>query len=325
MKRIYKKLKAPFLELERDIEREERVVGRKLGEEERALKEKLEKDEKILLTRAKYFFVFCVFMIVSVLIYYSGTHDEWLPLIALGITAGVFWTHSDNTGKIFMVAAASIGYAHEVIGGMEGWFVYTSGVFYQTPLWLIPGYAAMYWACYNLWKQGRKKYHVKETNFKILAISLVILSFVLDATVGHFRPTYWPYDLVMVGIILLLFKVRAERHLALVAWCMTTLDEFLGFVLGAWQHYSYAGQVSTLAGHVDITAPGFATGFSFIGLIPPYLLFLWISIRFTDYVRTRRKMLKREMALFAAAIGLKTYTWFTSSTILTAFLAGRLF
>jgi len=301
MKHLYKKIKAPFLELEKE----------------------LDKEERILLRNARYFFAFCILAIVSVLIYYSRTGEEFLPLLILGIITAVFWTHSDKTGKIFMITAASIGFIHEVIGGMEGWFVYSSGAVFQTPLWLIPGYAVMYWACYNLWKQGKKKYRVKERNFKILVVSLIILTFVLDATIGSFRPD-WPFDFVFIGIILLLFKVRAERHLALVTWAMVAFNEFLGFSLGAWQHYSYAGQVSTLAGPVNIHATGVATGFSFTGITASYLLFLWISLRFVAYVKEKKLPSLREFALLTAALALKAYTWFTTSTILAMLLAGKL-
>lgn len=294
---VYERIKAPFLELEKE----------------------LDKDERRLLRNAKYFFAFCILIITSVLIYYSRTGEEFLPLVVLGATAAVFWTHSDKIGKIFMVAAGSIGFIHEVVGGMEGWFVYNSGAVFQTPLWLIPGYAVMFWACYNLWKQGKKKYHVKERNFTLLAASLIALAFVLDATVCQFRPTYWAFDMVFIAIILLLFRLPADRHLALVTWSLCAFNEFLGFNLGAWQHYSYAGQVSTLAGHVDITAPA-ATGFSFTGITPPYLLFLWGTIRFAEYVTEKKRPLIREFALLAAAIGLKTYTWLSSSILFAAFL-----
>ncbi len=303
MKRIYKKIKAPFLELEKD----------------------LEKDERTLLRNAKYFFAFCILMIVSVLIYYSRTGDEVVPFFALGITAAVFWTHSDKTGKIFMIAAGSIGFIHEVIGGMEGWFVYTSGAVFQTPLWLIPGYAVMYWACYNLWKRGRAKYRVKERNFKILAIAVIALVVVLDATVTHFRPKDWPFDLASVVAIIFLFKVRAERHLAFVTWSLCAFNEFLGFSLGAWQHYAYAGQVSTLNGYADITAAGPVTGFSFIGITSSYILFLWGSIRFAEFVNEHKRPLARDLAVMGAVTAMKTYTWLTNSTILAMFFAGKLF
>jgi len=303
MKRIYHKIKSHFLEVEKELDLEERK----------------------LLRNAKYFFVFSILLIISVLLYYSKTREEFLPLIALGITAAVFWTHSDKRGKVFMVAAASLGFAHEVVGGMEGWFVYTSGIFFQTPLWLIPGYAAMYWACYNLWKHGKNKYKIKERNFTILSVSLIALMFILDATVCNFRPAYWAFDIAVIAIVVLLFRLTADKHLALVTWCMVAFDEFLGFSLCAWQHYSYAGQVSTLAGPVDITAAGFATGFSFTGITPTYLLFLWGSLRLAEFLEGKKRILKREIALIAAAICLKTYTWLTSSIILAALFAGGLF
>ncbi len=105
---------------------------------------------------------------------------------------------------------------------------------------------------------------------------------------------------------------------------LSLAEEFLGFALGAWQHYLYLGQVSTLAGHVDIAAPA-ATGFSFTGLIPSYILFLWFSIRFVDFVNERRRMTIREILLSAAVLGMKAYTWLTTSVILVALQAGRLF
>jgi len=303
-KSLYQKVKAPFLELERD----------------------LEKDERILLRTAKYFLVFCVFMIVSTLIYYSNTRDEMLPFFALGIVAAVFWTHSDKTGKIFMIAAASLGFIHEVIGGMEGWFVYTSGAVYQTPLWLIPGYAVMYWACYNLWKEGKKKYKIKDRNFNILALSLIGLSVLLDLTVAHFRPTFWQFDIVVAVIIIALFRQREERHLALVTWLLCAFNEFLGFSLGAWQHYLYPGQVSTLTGYVDITpAAGHVTGFSFIGITLPYIVFLWGSLKFVNYVQEKKAPLKAELVAIAGVLAIKTYTWLSSSILLAALLAGKLF
>lgn len=301
MKRAYDKIKAPFLELEKDLGR----------------------NEQVLLRNAKYFLAFCIFMITSVLIYYSSTKDGMVPFFALGITAAVFWTHSDRTGKIFMVAAASIGYVHEVVGGMEGWFVYTSGEVYQTPLWLIFGYAAMYWSCYNLWKVGSKKYKLKERNFLILAACVIAGAFIIDATLLHFRPTYWPVDMISIAAILLLFRKPGERHFALVAWLLTAYDEFLGFSLGAWQHYLYAGQVSTLAGHVDITAPA-ATGFSFTGLTPPYMLFLWGSIRFAEYVQEKKRPIMKDAIICGVAVAAKTYTWLSSSFLLAALTAGKL-
>lgn len=296
MKRIYHKTKEHFLELETELKR----------------------DEGILLKNAKYFFAFCAFLIVAIVFYYSQTGEEFLPLILLSATAIIFWTHSDKAGKILMVAAATIGYSHEVIGGMEGWFAYTSGVLFQTPLWLIPGYAAIFWACYNLWKQGRKKYTIKEKNFKILAVSLIILMFVLDATIFNFRPTYWAFDIAVIAVVILLFRIPAHRQLAVITWFLVVLEELLGYLLGAWQHYLYSGQVSTLAGTVDISAPA-ATGFSFVGLIPTYFLFLWGALRLMDYVERKEVPLKREFALIGIALAIKAYTWFASSTIFIVF------
>jgi hypothetical protein len=292
MKRLYHKVKAHFLELEKDFG----------------------KEEEILLRNAKYFFVFCMAVMVFTLIYYSQTHEEFLPLIVLSATAIMFWTHSDQTGRIFMIAAASIGFLHEVIGGMEGWFAYPVGVVFQTPLWLIPGYAAIYWSCYNLWKRGRRKYHIKEGNFKLLAVSIIALMFALDLVNSSFRPNFWLFDIAIIGIVILLFKIPAERHLALVTWFLITFEEVIGHSLRVWQHYAIPGQVSTLAGYVDLSGPA-AINFSFVGLLPSYLLFLWISLRFADFVRNRSLPTKRELALVGLALGLKAYTWLTTSRI----------
>ncbi len=292
--KTYAKVKSKFLKLEKGVGRE----------------------EKKLLSDAKKFFAFSLFLIVAALLYYSKTGDEVLPFLALFATAVVFWEHSDKTGKILMVAAASIGYIHEVVGGMEGWFVYTSGVFYQTPLWLIPGYAAMYWACYNLWKRGSKKYKIREKNFILFAASLIALFFVLDATALDLRPV-WVLDLCVLALLLMLFRIPGDRHFAFITLCMTAFNELLGVSLGAWQHYLYPGQVSTLAGHVDIFSPA-ATGFSFIGLMPSYIIFLWGSIRFAEYVTERKKPLKREFVILGALLAIKAWSWLSSSTILAA-------
>jgi hypothetical protein len=153
------------------------IVKSKLLKLERGIS----KEEKRLLRDAKKFFAFSLFLIVAVLLYYSRTGDEIIPFLALFATAAVFWEHSDKRGKIFMVAAASLGFAHEVVGGMEGWFVYNSGAFFQTPIWLIPGYAAMYWACYNLWKRGYEKHMPRpsERDFLVLSACIIALLFAL--------------------------------------------------------------------------------------------------------------------------------------------------
>jgi len=276
----------------------------------------LEKDERIMLTNAKYFFVFCVFMITAMLVYYSSTGDEFFPFFALGLTAIVFWLHSDKTGKIFMIAAASIGYIHEVLGTMEGWFVYQSGFFFQTPVWLIPGYAAMFWACYNLWKQSRKRYKLKEKNFRLLAVATIALIFILDASLYTFRPLDWAYDIVFIGIILLLFRAPADRHLAYITFLLTAFDELLGYSLGAWQHYMVPGQVSTLNGFVDTTASGFATNFSFTGITASYLLFLWGAIKFAEFVQKGKLPPAKDFMLLGGALAIKTYTWTASSLVI---------
>jgi len=280
------------------------------------LKKEMSKDEKTLLRNAKYFFAFSIVMIVAMLFYYSQTHDEFLPFVVLGLTSAMFWMHSDKTGKIFMVLAASIGFIHEVIGGMEGWFIYPSGFLFQTPIWLITGYAAMYWACYNLWKQGSKKYKLKEKNFNILAIALIVLVLVADATVASFRSSELAFDLAFMALILYLFRKPSDRHLALITWLLVSFDEVLGFLLGAWQHYSPAGQVSTLLGQVDITAPAL-TGFSFTGITISYLLFLWASLRFAEFIIEKKKPLVKDIIIVLIALLIKAYAWLTTSIILT--------
>jgi len=252
------------------------------------LRKSVSTKEDRLLSDAKRFFIFCMVTILVVLVFFAETKNEFYPTILLGALSYLFWKKSDTTGKVFLISAGAIGYAHEVIGVVNGWFTYAGGFFYGTPLWLIPGYGCIYWSCYNLWLQGKKKYHLKQERFKKLAIVSIALLFILDFFFFKFRPTYM-YDIPFFVLIILLFTIRpGEQHLAYITGFMTLTDEYLGHVLGAWTHPSFV-----------ITA-----------LLPSYILFLWGALRVSKFLDGEPLLKRSEVIIASLAILIKIKLWF---------------
>jgi hypothetical protein len=139
-----------------------------------AIKKKLARHKEYFLNDVNDFLLFVITAIVGTLIFYRQTQDELTATLILSLLWYFFWKESDMQGKVFLVAASVIGYIHELVGVQAGFFTYLGGFFGGVPLWIIPGYGAIFWAAYNFWKIFEKTYKDTKWFSRIPAIAIGI-------------------------------------------------------------------------------------------------------------------------------------------------------
>ncbi|MBW6451638.1 MAG: hypothetical protein K0B02_02815 [DPANN group archaeon] len=233
-----------------------------------SLKAAFDKDKKILLNNAWDFFLFMVISIVGTLIFYTQTGDEFTSAFVLFILWLFFWKESDLRGKVFLVLASVIGFVHELIGVKIGYFTYLNGVIGGVPLWVIPGYGAIFWASYNLWKVFEQKYseHKWFSYVNYFILFFIFAMFIID---------YFFLDLALKPFLILfefafaflIFKTANMMRLAFFVGLFTVFDEIAGEILGAWSHSS----------------------FSLFSLMSGYVFLLWICLTVTDLIKGTKK------------------------------------
>lgn len=227
----------------------------------------------VLLSNPHYFFVFMLSVIFGVLVYYTNTVDEIMPAIVLSVLWVLFWKNSDSQGRIFLIIASVFGYIHELLGVRYGYFTYLGGFIGGSPIWLIPGYGAIFWSSHNLWKIFEDKYSDRKW-FRFTG-AFVALSFTVLVTADYIL-----FDLSenMMGIMakfvlaFMLFSTIQGLRLAYFVAFFTVLTELTGEMLGTWYH----------------------PDFSLLSLMAGYVFMLWLclalnSISKGTYLKNRRK------------------------------------
>ena len=241
------------------------------------LKNNLKKSKDALLHDAKDFFLFVVAAIIGTLIFYRQTEDELTATIILSLLWIFFWRESDKKGKVFLIFAAVIGYVHELIGVKAGFFTYLGGYFGGVPLWVLPGYGAIFWASYNFGKvfdekYGKKPWFPKIVNVFIVgtAALLAIDWFRLDFSLNPVQITLW------FVLSLSLFKSWGEIRLAYFVALFTVFDEIMGEIIGTWSHAT----------------------FSIFSLMSGYVFLLWMCLTVTELLDGTKKW--RAIEVFSA-------------------------
>lgn len=244
------------------------------------LKNGLQHNKEILLHDAKDFFIFVIAAIIGTLIFYRETRDEFTATLILSLLWVFFWRESDTKGKVFLVFASVIGYAHELIGVKAGFFTYLGGVFGGVPLWILPGYGAIFWASYNFGKVFEEKYEKTEWFSKLLpvffGITIALLAidwFALDLSLK-------PVSILLgLALSLALFKSWGEVRLAYFVALFTVFDEIAGEIIGTWSHAT----------------------FSIFSLMSGYVFLLWVCLAITEIIKGSKKWTGIEVI---SAIGL---------------------
>ncbi len=244
------------------------------------LKNSLKRSKDILLHDAGDFFLFVIAAIIGTLIFYRQTQDEFTATLILSVLWIFFWRESDIKGKVFLVVASVVGYVHELIGVKVGFFTYLGGFFGGVPLWILPGYGAIFWASYNFFKIFEEKYGKEAWFSKIVyvllgaTIALIAIDWIiLDLSLK-------PIDIIL-GLVLslLLFGSWKEIRLAYSVALFTVFDEIAGEIIGTWAHAE----------------------FSIFSLMSGYVFLLWMCLTITDILQGTKKWRSIEIV---SALGL---------------------
>lgn len=232
------------------------------------LKDGLKRGKDTLLHDAKDFFIFVIVAIIGTLIFYRQTRDEFTATLILSLLWLFFWRESDKKGKVFLTFAAAIGYVHELIGVKAGFFTYLGGVFWGVPLWVLPGYGAIFWASYNFGKIFKEAYEKKPWFSKIpyifigVTVAFALIDwFALDLSLHPVQIALW------FTLSILLFKSWGEMRLAYFVALFTVFDEIIGEIIGTWSHES----------------------FSIFSLMSGYVFLLWMCLTITEMLEGKKK------------------------------------
>jgi len=233
-----------------------------------AIKRKLAHQKEYFLHDAKDFLLFVITAILGTLIFYRQTEDEITATLILSLLWYFFWKESDLQGKVFLVAASLIGYIHELVGVKAGFFTYLGGFFGGVPLWILPGYGAIFWASYNFWKIFEETYKNSKW-FSRIPAAAVGITVALAAVDAIFFDLLIDPIFITLGLVLalLLFKNLAEVRMAYFVATFTVFDEIAGELIGTWHHPI----------------------FSIFSLMSGYVFFLWIAITIKEMLSGTKK------------------------------------
>lgn len=250
------------------------------------LKDSLKRGKDVLLHDAKDFFIFVVFTIIGTLIFYKQTQDEFTATIIISLLWIFFWSESDKKGKVFLTFAAVVGYVHELIGVDVGYFTYLGGIFGGVPLWILPGYGAIFWASYNFGKVFEEAYEKKSWFPKLTYVFLILTPFIMAADWIYLDFSSHPISILLwFAISLALFKSWDEIRLAYFVALFTVFDEVMGEIIGVWNHAS----------------------FSLFSLMSGYVFLLWMCLTITEVLEGKKKWRLIEVA--GALILLIMFGW----------------
>ncbi len=251
----------------------------------RKLRQDLKHKKEYFLNDASDFFIFNIVAILGTLVFYRQAQDEFAATLILSVLWVFFWKESDLLGKVFLVSASIIGYAHELIGVQAGYFTYLGGFFGGVPIWIFPGYGVMFWASYHFWSIFEKKYAIALGRGMISGIvkriyasapaSIVVLTaaiFALDIAFFDFMQNPFIFSLEFVLVVMLWRSLKDARVAYFVAF-FTVFDEFAGEALGVWSH----------------------PVFSLVSLATGYMFLLWMSRTLTDILQKNKVWMPREV------------------------------
>jgi len=239
----------------------------------------IEKKSQILLNNVWYFAIFMLTVILGILVFYRYTQNEVLPAIVLGSLWLLFWNSSMLKGRMLLVIASVFGYVHELLGVQHGYFTYLGGAIGGAPIWLIPGYGAIFWSSYNLWKIFQDKYSQKQWFNRVNYFIAASVALMLAVDYIIFDLSLQPAGILLkFSLALMLFGSLDGLRLAYFTGFFTVLTEFTGEMLGTWSH----------------------PDFSLFSLMAGYVFLLWICITLSDVIKNRKKWGRTEgFAAFA--------------------------
>lgn len=264
------------------------------------LKSDLKHKKEYFLNDVKDFFIFNIVAILGTLIFYRQTQDEFTATLILSALWIFFWKESDLLGKVFLVSASLIGYTHELLGVAAGYFTYLGGFFGGVPLYVFPGYGAIFWASYHFWDIFEKTYisgsgggkwgivlrRILPNSWRTV-IAVTAIFFTIDIVLFDLtkKPALF---LTEFFLVMLLWKSPRQILLAYFVAFFTVFDEFAGEILGAWSHES----------------------FSLVSLSTGYMFLLWMATTITDTLHKSKAWAPREiigMAGILALFAINTY------------------
>ncbi|AKB85298.1 hypothetical protein [Methanococcoides methylutens] len=210
----------------------------------------IESKSRMLVNTPLYFFLFMLFTIAGTLVYYLRTEDEFAPAIILSFLWLIFWKNSKTEGRTFLVMASVFGYIHELVGVQYGYFTYLNGIIGNVPIWILPGYGAIFWSSYNLWKIFEKQFSESKwfhftDHFIILSLLVLVL-----ADYSYFDLLNNPL-IISVKFIIAFMLIRNFDllRLAYFTGAFTLLNEISGEILGTWSHRNFS-LLSLMAGYI---------------------------------------------------------------------------
>jgi hypothetical protein len=248
-----------------------------------SLNRAIEKKGQMLLNNVWYFFVFMLAVILGILIFYRYTQNEIIPAVILLSLWLLFWNHSLLKGRMLLVVASVFGYVHELLGVQHGYFTYLGGVIGGAPIWLIPGYGAIFWSSYNLWKIFHERYSQKQWFHRVNYFIAASMAILLAVDYIRFDLSLNPTGIILkLSLALMLFRSLDGLRLAYFTGFFTVLTEFTGEMLGTWMH----------------------PDFSLVSLMAGYVFLLWICITLSDVIKDRKNWVRTEAA---AAVTLTSF------------------
>lgn len=207
-------------------------------------------------------------VIVGILVFYRHTENEVIPAVILGVLWLLFWNNSMLKGRILLVIASVFGYVHELLGVQHGYFTYLGGAIGGAPIWLIPGYGAIFWSSYNLWKIFQERYSQKQWFHRVNYFIFATVALLIIADYSMFDMSAQPVGILLkLSLALMLFSNLEGIRLAYFTGFFTVLTEFTGEMLGTWNH----------------------PDFSLISLMAGYVFLLWICITLSDAIKRRKE------------------------------------
>jgi hypothetical protein len=238
-----------------------------------SLNRAIEKKSQILFNNVWYFAIFMLTVILGILVFYRHTQNEVIPAIILSVLWLLFWNNSMLKGRMLLVIASVFGYVHELLGVQHGYFTYLGGAIGGAPIWLIPGYGAIFWSSYNLWNIFQERYSQQQWFNRVdyFIVASVALMLVVDYTI--FDLSLQPIAILLkFSLAFMLFSSLDGLRLAYFTGFFTVLTEFTGETLGTWMHPT----------------------FSIFSLMAGYVFLLWICITLSDVVKGKKKWGKIE-------------------------------
>ena len=232
------------------------------------LKQSVDKNADAVLHDATNFFIFIVVAILTTLLFFKQTLDDYAATFILSLLWYFFWTKSSVRGRVFLVVASIVGFLHEIVGVYFGWFTYLGGFIGGVPLWVLPGYGAIFWASYNFWTVFEKTYKEKPWFSKVNLVMVVSFAIILAVDYIFLDLSLSPvFTLLKISFAFLLFKNIKHIRLAYFVGLFTVFDEIAGELIGTWAH----------------------PHFSILSLIAGYIFLLWTCLAVTDIIKGIKK------------------------------------